>query len=64
MLGHQAFLHKLREADFGLSILFDWGTVEFKICDKIMYLLNNEDLCPDEVFRDFWQQKKKKMHGS
>lgn len=66
MLGHQAFLHKLREAarrDFGLSILFDWGTVEFKICDKIMYLLNNEDLCPDEVFRDFWQQKKKKMHG-
>lgn len=61
MLGHQAFLHKFREAEeISGYQLFDWGTVEFKICDKIMYLLNNEDLCPDEVFRDFWQQKKKK----
>lgn len=60
MLGHQAFLHKLREAEeISGYQLFDWGTVEFKICDKFMYLLNNEDLCPDEVFRDFWQQKKK-----
>ena len=30
------------------------------MCDRFMYLLNNEDLCPDEVFRDFLQEKKKK----
>ena len=30
------------------------------MCDRFMYLLNNEDLCPDEVFRDFIQEKKKK----
>jgi len=65
MLRHRAFLHKLREAgEISGYQLCDWGTVEFKICDKIMYLLNNEDLCPDEVFPDFWQQKKKKTHGS